>query len=105
MKDTIAPMTFAWHARQQRHRHNGLIGNMGCIRAYMKPVTQSPTLSNEAKILAHQIGSLVDELTLELRRARMDINEDGTRTLRLLGGHKTLAERERERERLKASAT
>lgn len=67
MIDRLKPGTAAWNRRQAIHAHNGLLGNVRCIQAYLKPIMNSRTATVEARNIAARIWEDADMLFDALR--------------------------------------
>lgn len=68
--DHLEPGSAAAYRRNAIHAHNGLLGNVGCMRAYLKPVLASPTATDSSKMIARELWSLLASLEESLKHRK-----------------------------------
>lgn len=67
MTDRLRPMTPAWHARQERWRHNSFLGHARMMRMQCIAILSSKTTTDEAKQIAVRIEQDAELLAEALR--------------------------------------
>lgn len=72
MTDRLKAGSKAWYKRQERHRHNGLIGSAAMIKAHCNQVITARTTHESSKKLAWEIKELAIRLEESLRNNRID---------------------------------
>jgi len=65
--DKLKPNTKAWHARQERWRHNAFFGHCAMMRVNAYSIFMSNTATDETKNIARQIHNLTFELAAALK--------------------------------------